>query len=196
MLPKRLSIKFFTAAEIPLEKVVPVFQRWIQRQTVEGLLIDVADYQHVQAGPGVILIGDEGDYAIDLNGNRPGMLYLRKRQMPGTLQEALQLAFRLNVAASLALQAESTLGKPEMDFSTAHITFLDRLNTPNKKETFEAIKAEITAFAAALYSGENAVVALVQSDPREPLTIQISTPGPVDAATLLERLNSNAIMTN
>ncbi len=196
MLPKRLSVKFFTAADISLEKVVPVFQRWIQRQAVAGLLIDVADYQHVQNGPGVILIGDEGDYAIDLNGGRAGMLYLRKRQMPATLQAALVLAFRLNIAASLALQTESSLGKPEMDYSCAHITFLDRLNTPNSLETFAALQAEVETFAAALYAADSVEVELVQSDSREPLTIQIKTPATVSGETLLERLDKTEIVTN
>ena len=196
MLPKRLSVKFFTTSDIPMDKVVAVFQRWIQRQAVEGLLIDVADYHHVHNGPGVILIGDEGDYAIDLKDGRPGMLYMRKRQMPDTLQDALNLAFRLNIAASQLLKAESTLRKPETDFATAHITLLDRLNTPNSPETFAALQTEITAFANALYAGDTVTVDRVQTNPREPLTIQIKTSGAMDAAALLERLNSSEIVTN
>jgi len=196
MLPKRFSVKFFTTADIPLEKVIPIFQRWIQRQVLEGLLIDVADYQHVQNGPGVILIGDAGDYAIDLNEGRPGILYLRKRQIPTSLQAALQQAFRLNIAASQLLQAESTLGKPEMDYTTAQIALLDRLNTPNAPETFAALEAEITAFANAMYAGDSVEVELIKNDSREPLIIQIKTSATVDADTLLERLNSSEIVTN
>ena len=43
-----------------------VFHAWIQKGAVEGLLLDVADYQHIQDGPGMILIGDQVDYAFDL----------------------------------------------------------------------------------------------------------------------------------
>ena len=43
--------------EVDLEPVVPVFHNWIQGQIYDEQLLDVADYRHVPAGPGAILIG-------------------------------------------------------------------------------------------------------------------------------------------
>ena len=55
-----------------------VFHTWIQKGAVEGLLLDVADYQHIQDGPGMILIGDQVDYAFDLGRGGSGLLVRRK----------------------------------------------------------------------------------------------------------------------
>ena len=41
--------------EVDLEPLIPVFHGWIQDQVCEELLLDVADYRHVYAGPGVVL---------------------------------------------------------------------------------------------------------------------------------------------
>ena len=43
--------------EVDLEPLIPVFHDWIRDQVGEGLLLDIADYRHVDAGPGVVLIG-------------------------------------------------------------------------------------------------------------------------------------------
>ena len=37
--------------EVDLEPLIPVFQSWIQDQAGGELLLDVADYRHVDAGP-------------------------------------------------------------------------------------------------------------------------------------------------
>lgn len=66
--PKRLSVKLFANNPKVVEAKAfgPIFQGWIQRNAIENeLLIDVVDYKHVHHGPGIILIGYEGDYAYD-----------------------------------------------------------------------------------------------------------------------------------
>jgi len=40
---------------IDLADAIPVFHRWIQEAVLNELVIDVADYRHVPAGPGVML---------------------------------------------------------------------------------------------------------------------------------------------
>ena len=192
MLPKRLSVRYFLSGftDLELEKVTPVFQRWIQRQTVEGMLIDAADYRHVIDGPGILLIGDEADYAVNISSGRPGVQYIRKRQMPDTLPEALRTAFRLTLLAGQKLQAERTLGNPVVDTTTAEVMFLDRLKTPNTPEIFAALKDEIELFVNELYAGAAARVELSHPDPRECLAIQIIAENPPDADTLIERLTT------
>ena len=45
-----------------LEPLIPVFHGWIENQVAKDeLLIDVADYSHVPAGPGIVLIGHEAN---------------------------------------------------------------------------------------------------------------------------------------
>ena len=189
MTPKRLSAKFFVAESSPinLPDFLPVFQRWIQRDAVEGLLIDVVDYAHVHHGPGIILIGDEADYSLDLAEGRPGVLYTRKRAMPPTLQDALQTAVRLALTAAQQLEQESALKNLSFDYGEIQLKFLDRLNVPNTTETFEAFKTELQAFADSLYN--SAEIVLADGDSREALTITIQSPHPVDAEALARRLS-------
>src|SRR5216683_2708414 len=53
-------------AEASLEPLIPVFHSWIENRAEDDeLLIDVADYIHVPAGPGVVLIGHEGNYSFN-----------------------------------------------------------------------------------------------------------------------------------
>ena len=56
-----------------LEPLILVFHSWIESQNGDELLIDVADYTHVPAGPGIVLIGHEGNYSVDNTGNRLGV---------------------------------------------------------------------------------------------------------------------------
>ncbi|HEX3371272.1 MAG TPA: hypothetical protein VHS08_02075, partial [Candidatus Acidoferrales bacterium] len=73
---------------IRLEPLVPVFHSWIEHQNGE-LLIDVADYAHVPAGPGVVLIGHEGNYSVDNADDRLGVRYNRKAVLDGGNQAVL-----------------------------------------------------------------------------------------------------------
>ena len=49
-----------------------VFHQWIRDSVCPEMLIDVADYRHVPAGPGVMLIGHEANYSLDNRENRLG----------------------------------------------------------------------------------------------------------------------------
>ena len=57
---------------LDLSEVVPIFHNWIQEQESDEVLIDVADYRHVFDGPGVVLIGKDGDYSVGTARGRLG----------------------------------------------------------------------------------------------------------------------------
>ena len=71
---QKIGMKFFAedGSTIDLVEFIPIFHRWIQNKALSDLLIDVADYSHVHAGPGILLIAHEGNYAVDETGNRRG----------------------------------------------------------------------------------------------------------------------------
>ena len=194
--PKRLSAKFYTLdpSGIDLEAIVPVFHRWIQDDALEGLLIDVADYAHVHQGPGILLIGHEGDYSLDLGEGRPGLLYTRKQDMPETLTDSLNLTIRLALSAALLAASEADLNGLEFDYSDIQLTFIDRLNTSNTQETFDALKDVLQGFADDLYG--KAEITLANNDPRDNLAIHIKTVNEVDPAVLLEKLSAGQPITN
>src|SRR5690349_9383466 len=90
-----VNIKILARQPYPadLGKVIPVFHRWIQEELVGGLPIDVADYRHVPSGPGVMLIGHESNYSLDLEFGRLGLLYNRKLPAQGSFEEKLRDAY-------------------------------------------------------------------------------------------------------
>src|SRR5437660_4592029 len=90
----KINIKLFVESDTfaPTE-FVPIFHRWIQAQSLDGhLLIDVADYAHVPAGPGTLVVAAEANIHMDRGENRLGLLYVRKQPIAGatTLQDTLR----------------------------------------------------------------------------------------------------------
>src|ERR1700676_5233406 len=77
---QHVNVKIFAedTEAVDLALAIPVFHRWIQESICEELLIDVADYRYWPAGPGVLLVGHEANYSLDLSGWRLGLLYNRK----------------------------------------------------------------------------------------------------------------------
>ncbi|MBW2212567.1 MAG: hypothetical protein JRG67_16300 [Deltaproteobacteria bacterium] len=102
----KFQVKLYTrAGDIELEKLIPVFHEWIRTKKIsDELLIDVADYAHVPQGPGVVLIGHQSDYYLDVADNRPGLLYSRKRGFEGDFQAGIDDAFRRALNACQLLE--------------------------------------------------------------------------------------------
>ncbi len=146
---QHVSIKIFAAGggSPRLADAIPAFHRWIQKRDLPELLIDVADYSHVPAGPGVVLVGHEANYALDNAHNRPGLLYSRK-VADGSLKQAYDAA----VAASLRLEAEPEFqGKLHFDARRIEIILNDRLLYPNTEAGWSSVETELTAFLDGLY---------------------------------------------
>lgn len=193
--PKRLAVKFNlkNTPSIQPKDIVPIFQRWIQEHTVEGMLIDVIDYKHVADGPGVILIADEGDYGYDLGDGEVGLQYIRKRALPENLSDALRLVIRLAYIASQRLEDEGLEGVT-FDYSSAKITFLDRKSYRNQPSAFDAVQSELVEFLTGLY-GDEVSVTRAYDDPRELFAVRYSIANDLNVNTLETNLNivANAI---
>ena len=101
--PRRVSVKFFAnpqpGSALDLAPYIGLFHQFIQEKSVEGLLIDVADYTHVPDGPGILLVGHDVDYGIDLAGGRAGLLTVRKRIEGSSF--AITMAARLETIQSM-----------------------------------------------------------------------------------------------
>jgi hypothetical protein len=182
---QHVNIKFFVAPPqaVDLEALLAVFNAWIQDQATPELLIDVADYRHVWAGPGVVLIGHEANYSVDQADNRLGVLYNRKAPLPGTNLERLRQAVRA------ALLAAERLGqRPGLTFggSELQLTINDRLLAPNTAETFEAARPELVAFFDQLYRPGHYTLDR-HGAPRERFTVDVRADSAPDLATLLSR---------
>jgi hypothetical protein len=140
-------------SERVLTAALAVFHRWIRESACEELLIDVADYRHVPAGPGVILVGHEANYSLDNGGNRLGLLYNRKAPLEASAEENIAQAVRAALAACRRLEEEPEF-EGRLRFGPAdeiEITINDRALAPNTDETFASLKPAIESALRAAY---------------------------------------------
>jgi hypothetical protein len=184
-------VKFFAAdgCGVALDSFVGVFNSWIQG--AEGEYYDLADYGHVPAGPGVVLVADEANISIDNNGDRLGLLYNRKRPLDGTNRERLAASMAAALGYCRRLEEEPALdGRIHFRGDEALIIVNDRLLAPNSEETFSILKPELEALAKRLYGGAPVVIEREQ-DPRKRFAVRIKAAGPFSIKTLLESLRKN-----
>ena len=174
--------------EADLEPLIPVFHNWIENQNGDELLIDVADYRHVPAGPGIVLIGHEGNYSLDNTGNRWGIRYNRKASLDGSNQDRLKQAARAALSACRRLEAEPHLGgKVRFGGREIELFVNDRLLAPNTPETRAAAEPELHQFFRKLFNGKEYSISY-GTEPRELFTANVKTPQPFTAAELLSAL--------
>ena len=176
--------------ESALEPLVPIFHRWIQEKPFEELLLDVADYRHVYAGPGVVLIGHQANYSVDNTNNALGVLYNRKTMFDGSNRDRFRQAARAALAACQKLESEPKLsGKLRFGQNRIGIVVNDRLLAPNVAETKAAFEPELKAFCAQLFGGEK-YSASYEEDPRKRFGVILQTGQPISADRLLTNLRS------
>ncbi len=175
--------------KLDVQSLIPVFHRWIQEQVCAELLIDVADYRHVYAGPGVVLVGHEADYSVDNSGNRLSVRYNRKVAVAGSNQDRFKQAVWSALTACQRLEADSIL-RGQLRFDRRHIQLFinDRILAPNQNGTYATVKPELDTFFAKLFGG--ATFSLYHdSDPRSLFSLDVEASGPFDPGDLLRNLS-------
>jgi hypothetical protein len=147
-----------------------VFQRWIRESVAEELLIDVADYRHVPAGPGVVLVGHEANYSLDNGGRRLGLLYNRKGQLKGGAEENIAQALGAALAACRRLEEEPEFEGGLKFGRDIEIIINDRALAPNTDEAFASLQPAIEGALRAVYGAVEFNLARL-GDTRERLRI-------------------------
>jgi hypothetical protein len=140
---QHINLKIFVEDEkaFVLSAATVVFHRWIRESACPEMLIDVADYAHVAAGPGLLLIGHEANYSFDNRENRLGLLYNRKAPLDGTFRSRLQQAHGAALDACGRLEREPEFGgKLKFNRDALEVFVNDRLLAPNSDETWVALR--------------------------------------------------------
>ena len=153
---QHVNIKIFARKPAPsnLAGAIPVFHRWIQNSVCPELLVDVADYRHVPAGPGVVLIGHEANYSLDCAFNRLGLLYNRKEVLDGSFVDKMVQAYGAAATACRRLEEEPEFsGSLSFDAGDFEIVVNDRLLAPNTEETWTRLEPDVNRFVAVLSGG-------------------------------------------
>ena len=175
---QRIGVKIFAAepVSVPLGDFIPVFHGWIQRRAIKGhLLIDIHDYSHIHRGPGVLLVAHEANFSIDMGEGRLGLLYYRKQPLNGDPDARVAAIVETALEACRLLEEDPAFaGKLRFKRDDLLVVANDRLHAPNDSRTFAELEPVLKAgLTRAL--GVNVTLKPTSSDPRERLTIQVST---------------------
>jgi hypothetical protein len=158
---------------IDVHTVVPVFHEWIQQQITHELLLDVASYAHVKNGPGILLIGHEADYSLDLADGRPGLRYNRKAAAAGDNQARLEQSVNAALEALHLLENDPrTATSIQFDGRGLELFINDRILAPNRPETRLSVDPILQSFFRRLLRGE-AFSIDYEADPRKLFGAQI-----------------------
>ncbi len=175
-----------------LDPIIPVFHSWIQGQVFPELLLDVADYRHVQAGPGVLIIGHEADYSLDDTDNRLGVRYNRKAILAGTNQQRLAQAALAALTATKQIEEDTRVnGKLNFNGSDVEIFINDRLLAPNTDTNRAALNGEFQTFSNRLFGGSGYSL-MFDDDPRRLLAVSLKAARSFTVGELIENLKSAA----
>lgn len=142
----RVKLLAAEGGEPDLHQAIPVFHRWIREKHIPEMAIDVSDYLHVPAGPGVILVCHEAIYGLDQEKNRLGFMYNRRTALDGSNEAKLRQAVDAISAAATRIEAEPEFaGRLKFDRSRWEVVVNDRVLAPNTAATFEALRPAISA---------------------------------------------------
>lgn len=186
MNPLRLSVRLAATSEIrDLEPAIDVFHRFIQQGLVEGLILDVADYRHVEDGPGVILVGHDIDYGI----NRTGLTVTRKRSSDDDAGTQFLDLLRMGLGAVEAIAYDGALKVSVSPYNLC-VTAFDR-RIP-RDELAAGVLADLEPAVTKLY-GTDAVVRIVNGvDPRRAPKLEVSASASEEGVgNVLERLGGS-----
>ncbi|HEY1922784.1 MAG TPA: hypothetical protein VGG44_08450 [Tepidisphaeraceae bacterium] len=166
----KITVKIFAQSDnFAPSQFVPIFQHWIRDQSVEGhRLIDVADYDHVAAGPGTVLVSSEANFYTDRGENKLGLLYARKLPLSGSFAQRLTAVVAETLKAAAKLENEPDLaGKLKFRTDELLIRFNDRLLAPPNDETVAAARPDVLSIAKILYGDKPVTIDSTFSDKKE-----------------------------
>ena len=190
---QKINVKFFVEnpGVVAPEAFVLLFNAWIQ--AADGEYYDIADYGHVEAGPGILLIAHEANIGMDNAGNRWGLLYNRKQPLPGNNGEKLRWVLKAALENCRRIEDASSLeGRVKFRGDEALFLINDRLSAPNSEATFNALKADLETAARALYGHADFIIERESQDPRRRFGVRIKAAGRFNVAALLVNLDKRS----
>lgn len=186
---QKLNVKFFFAEpdQVPLTTFIDLFHSWIR--ATDGIYYDVADYSHMAAGPGIVLVAREANVSIDETGRRRGLLLNYKQPLTGSSGEKLRFVFRRALENCRKLEEEPAL-KGKLKFRGEEVLFLinDRLIGPNMAEILAEVRPELEKLAKRLFGGAGFTLEH-GPDPRHRFSVTLKSSKAFDVADLLKNLS-------
>ncbi len=173
---QQINIKVFATEDsrINYTHFIKVFNRWMDEGEQDDYL-NYADYSHVDAGPGVLLISKRANYSIDNAWHQPGFLYNRKHNVDGDNSEKIRQALTKVLTKCKQLEASAEL-EDAVHFNGMDILFMvnNRRIAPNTPETAGAIQTALTPVLQQMYGSDDFTVERTSEDARERFALRIS----------------------
>lgn len=191
---EKLNVKIFLVepCPLPLAAFIDVFHGWIQRGS--GLYYDIADYSHVKAGPGIVLVAHEANVSIDENGNRRGLLYSRKQPLEDSNPGRLRTVFRQALDYCRQIEADPLMeGKVQFRGEEVLVQVNDRLAAPNTSETLQSLRPDLDEFFSRFYSGSRYTLEQSFRDPRQRFSVVVTAEKTLGVADLCRRVSREGI---
>jgi hypothetical protein len=164
---QKINVKLFLDAPqpVPVDALLPIFARWREDAAHPARWVDMADYAHVPTGPGIMMIGHQGNLALDLADPGPGILWVNKADLEGEIDVRIVEVFRRTLGMVRTLIAESgfpsTL-RPRPGFW--ELVFNDRLVTPHTEETAVVVQPAVEAALNTIF-GTDRYTLVSEKDP-------------------------------
>lgn len=170
-----------------LDRLLPIFARWRDDAGDPSRWVDLADYAHMSRGPGVMIIGHRGNFALDLADPGPGLLYANKAGLEGPLDSRVSETFgrALVLIQRLVSEAEYPAGLAPRPGSW-QLTFNDRLRAPNTDETDAEAGPPVQDAVRSLFGGD-LLTTIREPDPNRRYGFMIHSEHVNSLDALLER---------
>ena len=177
----KLTIFAEPVAAVSAKTIIPVFHKWIREQSIDELLIDVADYTHLPSGPKALLVGHEANLAIEASSDCVGLCYIRKRNVSEQLAQNLISGAKTLVQAAQMLESDSdAMLNGNFTFQTDKLVFSanDRLLAPNTPTIDEALKNTLQTFGKQLHGTKSVSITsqITEGQPSFAITSQNDVP--------------------
>ena len=187
---QQINVKVFTTedSKVNYTNFIKVFNRWMKEADSDDYL-NYADYSHVDAGPGVLLILKQANYSIDNAYHESGFLYNRKQAVEGDNADKIRQALAEVLSKCEQLEASAEL-EDAVHFNGANLLLMinNRHIAPNTPETAEAVQADLTPVLQQMYGNDDFTVERTSEDARERFALRISANSDKPISELLANL--------
>lgn len=153
---QKINVKMAIDApsDLDLDVLLTIFGRWRLEEGEE--VIDLADYAHVDQGPGCLLVSHRWQFGIDQGGGEVGLFYSTRKDLKGSLAERFAQAIRGLVTKSARLLAEEEFPRTaKASCGRLEVIANDRLLLPNTDASDAAVRPELDTTFGRLYGADS-----------------------------------------
>lgn len=186
---QRIDVKILADApsELNLDPFLAIFGRWRHDADHPADWVDLADFAHMLRGPGVMIVGKQGNFSVNLHDPGLGLLYVGKKDYEGPNDGRILEAFRRHLTLATALVAEPEYPTAwKIQTGSWELSINDRLNFPNTAETDEILRPSIESAMDVLF-GAGRYALTRDTDPQRRYGCSVRAEGAGDLDELLQK---------